>query len=191
MEKLLDYGQRLKEKSLRFVEGQIKQCPSEKDPVLTVPYDEVVQRVGHLRSRQNEIPASMLEADLRLIEKHVKEIFDRHKAVHKEAAASRGSHFTNLPIAQRQDVLRKLSRDFHSKPEQSKFLLMSANDVERVKASYAYLYDWEQSPLPSRFPWNVAFRPLCVLKCGKDMKPVDRRFYDQMSVKLSRSVGHS
>lgn len=191
MEKLSDYGQGLKEDSLKSVEKQIEHCTNEEDSALTEPYKEVVQRVEHLRTLPNgDIPASMLEADLDLIKKHVKEIFDEHKSIHKEAASG-GVSFTSLPIGKRQDALRKVSRDFHSKPEQSKFLLMSANDVERVKASYAYVFDWKQSHSPSRFPWNVAFRSLCVLKCGEDVKPVDRRFYDHMSVKLSRSAGHS
>jgi RNA-dependent RNA polymerase len=190
MEKLSDYGQQLKQGTLARIRAQIDRCPTDRDPALTAPYDEVVQRINRLRSEQkeSEILVELLEKDLSLIKQHVKEAFDQYKA---DSTKGPPGNFTNLPIGHRQDTLRKRSRVFNSKPDQCMFWLMSAKDVEQVKASYAYTYDWEQSRPPSRFPWNVAFRELCMLKCGKDMKPVDRRFYDHMSVKPSRPAVRS
>ena len=91
--------------------------------------------------------------------------------------------FTQRSIETRQDRLRRLSREFVGGPPPGDVFVFSPEEVARLRASYAYLYDWTAHG-GSRFPWNVAFNELgeIKLRAHKDFKPISRDFYERMSV---------
>ncbi|KAI0305318.1 RNA dependent RNA polymerase-domain-containing protein [Multifurca ochricompacta] len=93
----------------------------------------------------------------------------------------KGANFTNRSIESRQDKLRRMSRAFISGPADTETLVFSQEEVTRLRASYAYLYDWTLKG-GSQFPWNVAMRELGAIKlraCG-DFKPISQDFYEKM-----------
>lgn len=198
MEELVSFGRELKDEMLQKIEKKLQSYPNEADSTLIQPYMELLQKVQGLRSHNkpgDDIIADALEADLEIIRGHVEEIYRQHKDELKRqaaaAAATSGAGFTGLTIGKRQDILRKLSKKFHSKPERSQLrVLYSENEITRIKASYAYYYD-SKNPSPTRFPWNVAFRVLCVIKCGGEVKPIHRHFYDHMVIRLPKPHRHS
>lgn len=93
--------------------------------------------------------------------------------------------FTTWSIETRQDQLRRMSREFVSGPPEEQTLVFSAEEVARLRASYAYVYDWACKPGGSRFPWNVAMRELgeIKLRARKDFKPISQDFYEKMSMR--------
>lgn len=191
MEKLSVHGRKLKEKKLHDIEEKMRKYDSSPDPALTRPYMELLQDLDELRSNlRGKSSADMIEADLQLIQKHVENTYNEHKDVQRQSFSESnlpGATFTSQPIGKRQDVLRMLSKHFHSKPEKKDFGILSVcpEFVNLIKASYAYYYD-SNNRRPSRFPWNVAFRILCAIKCGRDAKHLERHFYDNMIVKRQK-----
>jgi RNA-dependent RNA polymerase len=97
----------------------------------------------------------------------------------------RAAMFTNRSIETRQDQLRRISREFVGGPPTEQTLVFSAEEVARLRASYAYVYDWGRKPYGSRFPWNVAMRELgeIKLRARKDFKPISQDFYEKMSMR--------
>jgi RNA-dependent RNA polymerase len=95
-----------------------------------------------------------------------------------------GAEFTHRSIETRQDFLRRMSREFVSGPPAGEVYVFSQEEVARLRASYAYLYDWTKQG-GSRFPWNVAFNELgeIKLRAQKDFKPISRDFYERMSIR--------
>ncbi|KAJ6628702.1 RNA dependent RNA polymerase-domain-containing protein [Mycena sp. CBHHK59/15] len=124
------------------------------------------------------------QSDLEKIQEHVQSVYAKHKS-------KIDGKFTKLPIEKRQDILRELSRDFATGPPD---LSIDTDEAARVKASYAYFYDSEQrrgSFTPwSRFPWDVAFRELCLIKTRSSktvsLKPVNSEFYERFTMKMPR-----
>lgn len=125
------------------------------------------------------------ESDLERIKRHVETI----QAQHKMKITGK---FTGLTIERRQDILRELSREFAAGPSE---LSMNADEAARIKASYAYVYDLElrqeysSDARWSRFPWDVAFRELCLIKCKSrdtSFKPVNSEFYERFTMKMRR-----
>jgi RNA-dependent RNA polymerase len=167
-----------------------------KDPHLAAPYEEAEMKL--------QGPAqAFYTADLNKIKDHVVRMYHEHK---KQLGQSHGpptntqsgADFSSRNITTRQDVIRKLSRQFARFPDPST-MYMTSDTVAKVKASYAYIYDWEQNrsvekksdKKTSRFPWNVAFRELCELKAkavsGGLAKTVSGDFYQYSSLKLPRA----
>jgi hypothetical protein len=95
-----------------------------------------------------------------------------------------GADFTNRSIETRQDLLRRMSKEFVGGPPAAEVFVFSQEEVARLRASYAYLYDWTNRS-GTRFPWNVAFNELgeIKLRANKDFKPISRDFYEKMSVR--------
>jgi RNA-dependent RNA polymerase len=93
--------------------------------------------------------------------------------------------FTNWSIETRQDQLRRMSREFVGGPPAEQTLVFSAEEVARLRASYAYVHDWACRPGGSRFPWNVAMRELgeIKLRARQDFKPISQDFYEKMSMR--------
>jgi hypothetical protein len=95
--------------------------------------------------------------------------------------------FTTRSIETRQDQLRRMSREFAGGPSVAETFAYSREEVARLRASYAYLYDWtrKSSNGGSRFPWNVAMRDLgdIKLKARKDFKPISQDFYEKMTMR--------
>jgi len=69
---------------------------------------------------------------------------------------------------------------------------MSEEEIARLRASYAYVYDSKQHERGagwSRFPWDVAMRELCAIKAqavGRT-KTVSEDFYARFYMKQSFS----
>lgn len=185
METLVEFGKKLGRDKLaelkRWKEGFIP----ERDSQLLEPMEEVERKIKALKDKKKDAAATALEEDYELIKAHVARMYRQHQEVLQQAQQSNGAGFTNLPIQKRQDILRKLSQKFHSEPAQSELNVMSKVMSGRIKASYAYSYDWDRGK-PSRFPWNVAFRDLCCIKTGDELKPVHKSFYDYMVIKLPK-----
>ncbi|KAJ7781151.1 RNA dependent RNA polymerase-domain-containing protein [Mycena metata] len=122
------------------------------------------------------------ESDVDRIQNHVEAIFDKHKN-------KMDVKFTKLAIERRQDILRELSRDFATGPPG---LSMSKEEAARIKASYAYWFDSDKRSYWavkwSRFPWDVAFRELCLIKTQATgtFKPVNSEFYERFTMKGNR-----
>jgi len=95
--------------------------------------------------------------------------------------------FTTRSIESRQDQLRRMSREFAGGPSAAETFAYSREEVARLRASYAYLYDWTRKSCVggSRFPWSVAMRDLgdIKLKARKDFKPISQDFYEKMSMR--------
>jgi hypothetical protein len=76
-----------------------------------------------------------------------------------------GADFSQRSIETRQDCLRRVSREFVGGPpatetfvfSQEETFVFSQEEAARLRASYAYLYDWMKHGGGTRFPWNVAF----------------------------------
>ena len=98
-----------------------------------------------------------------------------------------GADFSNRSIEMRQDCLRRVSREFVGGPPEAETFVFSQEEVARLRASYAYLYDWKKHICGggSRFPWNVAFDELgeIKLRAHQDFKPISRDFYEKMSIR--------
>ncbi|KAJ7498829.1 RNA dependent RNA polymerase-domain-containing protein [Mycena latifolia] len=123
------------------------------------------------------------ESDLERIQKHVEDVCAKHKS-------KITGKFSDLLIERRQDILRELSREFATGPQG---LSIDAGEAARIKASYAYAYDSDQRRGSyvkwSRFPWDVAFRELCLIKCRSketSFKPVNSEFYERFTMKMPR-----
>ena len=95
------------------------------------------------------------------------------------------SWFTTRSIERRQDRLRRMSHEFVSGPPGGETWVFGVEEVARLRASYAYLYDWTRKPGGTRFPWNVAMRELGLIKlrARKDFKPISQEFYEKMSMR--------
>ncbi|KAL4244292.1 RNA-dependent RNA polymerase [Abortiporus biennis] len=132
--------------------------------------------------------------ELERIEDHVKKVRSRfieemrkvEDAPEGKGAAQgkgKGVKFTALRIEQRQDFLRRFSREFAHGP--IGLVFFSDLEVARLKASFAYVYDFkEEKKGKSRFPWNVAFRDLGSIKAEAvgQHKTVSSSFYQMFSI---------
>jgi hypothetical protein len=126
--------------------------------------------------------------DLSRIAKHVHVIYKQHKDhLKNHNNINAGVQFTELPIEVRQDKLRSISKAFASGPQiEDLETIPDAATLARYRASYAYKYDAEmnsrfEAPGWSRFPWNVAFRELCLIKASAlgPYKAVTSNFYER------------
>lgn len=96
-----------------------------------------------------------------------------------------GADFTQRRIETRQDQLRHVSREFVGGPPAADVFVFSPEEIARLRASYAYLYDWQtHHDGGTRFTWNVAFDELgeIKLRAHKDFKPISRTFYEKMTM---------
>ncbi|KAJ3799108.1 RNA dependent RNA polymerase-domain-containing protein [Lentinula aff. detonsa] len=125
--------------------------------------------------------------DLEKIMEHVHRMWENHR---KEVTPNpqKANTFTDLAIENRQDILRKLSRQFASEPNEAG-MFISHDQMLRLKASYAYIYDFEHSHKKwTRFPWDVAMRELTAIKAKATGRSntVTADFYERLSLKKRR-----
>ncbi|VDC03109.1 unnamed protein product [Peniophora sp. CBMAI 1063] len=141
------------------------------DADLTKAYNEALARANKRFSEKKD--STMLE-ELEKLQDIVRKAFEAH-AQAKEAArpqqnGKRGKDhsFTNLSIEKRQDILRAISVQLDSYPDPKNCDLecFSYEEAVRVRASYAYHYAYvhKRPSNPSRFPFDVAMRELCLAK---------------------------
>jgi RNA-dependent RNA polymerase len=113
----------------------------------------------------------------------------RHGKGKSGKQGSGGADFSHRSIEIRQDCLRRVSREFVGGPPAAETFVFSQEEVAKLRASYAYLYDWtKHGGGGTRFPWNVAFDELGEIKLRahkdyKDFKPISREFYERMSIR--------
>jgi hypothetical protein len=98
-----------------------------------------------------------------------------------------GSSFSAKPQEDQQDALRKLSKDFHCKPSlEGLDPFISQEELSKLRASCAYDLDMQETQgRGSRFPFNMAMRELCLIKCKSNgnWKPVLSDFYERFSLR--------
>ncbi|KAI0360558.1 hypothetical protein OH77DRAFT_1493021 [Trametes cingulata] len=127
-----------------------------RDEDLARPWLDAERRAAELRERGDKGMSEELEQ----IKQHVEKLW-KEKRTQGGRTSTGKAFFTELPIERRQDILRQQSRDFHAGPAGLHYF----DDPTTIKASYAYLYDYEHaSGKWSRFPWDVAARALCEIK---------------------------
>ena len=181
---------------LCHIDERFKAVGSSKcDEDLAGPYNRAVLLSERCK---NEAGADHMEKDLAMIREHVAKVHQNHR---KEMSglgsspkkprtpAKKNSRdtrllFTEQPIEDRQDTIRQLSRAFASGPAPSA-LLMHEEEIARIRASYAYIYDRTNQAYGTRFPWDVAMRELCAIKAqatGRH-KTVGPDFYAHFNMK--------
>ncbi len=177
-----------REKERLFVEMKRVSAPLDEgpDPDLILPWDNLVQWA----ERGKPEAVEMKRRDLGRIAIHVHQVYRMHTAI-LITSRSKGpgsSHFTGLPIEERQDRLRKVSKAFASGPPLEDLpTIVDKDQLARFRASYAYKYDAEQKQQHdgwSRFPFNVAMRELCDIKARTlgTHKVVQNSFYERFKL---------
>jgi len=166
-----------------------------KDADLVAPWQGAEARAQEMLSSPEPHVRAVGQAQnnaLEAIKTHVARVSELYadtmrKAAVVGAAAGGGAAFTQLSIESRQDKLRAVSREFVGGPpgERKTFVVFGQEEVARLRASYAYLYDWTHKPGGTRFPWSVAMRELGAIKlrARNDFKPISQDFYENMSMR--------
>ncbi|KAI0372068.1 hypothetical protein BV20DRAFT_1065820 [Pilatotrama ljubarskyi] len=127
-----------------------------RDEDLARPWLDAERRAAELR----DVGEKGMSEELERIKQHVESLWKEKRTQGGRGTSGKAS-FTELPIERRQDILRQQSRDFHASPTGLRYF----DDPTTIKASYAYIYDYEHAAGKwSRFPWDVAARALCEIK---------------------------
>lgn len=148
------------------------QFPVLLDEDLAGPWNRAKERAARVKRERD---ASM-ELELELIHAHV-------AASRKAWKDFIDQHFTSRSIVERQNHLRRLSKAFHSAP--AGLLYFDDDEVARVRASYAYVYDHGATESKwSRFPWDMSLRVLCEIKAKAlgPSKTMTQGFYSGMQM---------
>lgn len=179
----------------RRIDAQFSALPRIKDTDLVAPWQEAEASAQELLSRPEPHAQTVGRAQqdaLDALKRHVVQVYELSIKLMKPGparAAEKGKKaaFTGRSIELRQDQLRHVSREFASGPDREVTAagLMSEDEVARLRASYAYVYDWGRKPGGSRFPWNVAMRDLGAIKlrARRDLKPISQDFYEKMMMR--------
>jgi hypothetical protein len=163
------------------------------DEDLAAPYKTAVELAERWETEEK---TDRKKRELKELEDHVARSYSEHRGQltnsprKGKGSPSRGksSSFTDLPIEVRQDKIRRISKQFATFPAPGQFL-MAEEEVARIRASYAYVYDFDQRRYYgmsnfTRFPFDVAMRELCGIKARTGRyKTVSSEFYDQFKMK--------
>jgi len=156
---------------------------------------------------KKEFGSSLFSDELEAIKKHVEEVYKMHRSEFGSGSRSpskkllqmspskKGARaaLSDIPIEKRQDKIRKVSLAFQQPiAGRETMLCFAGQELNELKASYAYLHDWEQNrdswiKCFTHFPWDVAFRDLCAIKAkstSSGWKAVRIDFYESMMVKI-------
>jgi len=136
------------------------------DQDLTAPWKKAEAQAKLLASHWNlpgkPPPSFDLEHQLKLIADHVKKVHGKSKEM-----IGSGGDFSRKSIVERQDTLRQISLLFAEGPSSDQIPLIWGEQLKRLKASFAYLYDSQMAKGGwSRFPFEVAMGELCAVKAG-------------------------
>ncbi|KAL1661582.1 RNA dependent RNA polymerase-domain-containing protein [Schizophyllum commune] len=148
------------------------------DEELTAPWREAKERAGRMRVASG---SGLMEEELQRIRRHVEELYEEYREVVRPQGGSPKKSsprkstsprkdgpfmFSDLPQAEQRRRMRILSTKFSSGPRE--LLTLGNEEMSRVRASYAYIYDCEQAKgrgrSASAFPWSVAMTALCDIK---------------------------
>ncbi|KAG0708740.1 RNA dependent RNA polymerase-domain-containing protein [Suillus ampliporus] len=173
MDAILSHARSYRNLKMQQVDGTFSEIHGHRDSSLEKPWQDAESRVRRVKYSNGDAALTM-EAELSKIRKHVDKMREEYKKSIRRS-------FSGLKIERRQDILRSLARDFTAAPDLSSFLFFSAEDVARLKASYAYIHD------SSQFPWDVAMRELGMIKARSlgPSKTVALGFYDRFVLKRS------
>ena len=211
MDVLCDAAQYHKDDCLRRLEERFNSLPKVKDVDLIAPWEDAEARTNDMLSSPEEnrrIIGDAHKSAMDAIKAHVVRVYDfsADRLSSMRNAATRastggvgvgvgtsksgkrgrgGADFSHRGIESRQDVFRRVSREFVEGPPKEETFVFSQKEVARLRASYAYLYDWAKHGGGTRFPWNVALDELgeIKLRAHKDFKPISRDFYEKMSIR--------
>lgn len=185
-------GEKRKKAYMLHYDTLIRGCPTTPDDQLVAPW---IQASVSAKKPGNE----NLLRDLEMIKAHVEKVRILHRSElakfspkrrptrNSFPTADKGVGFTDLKIEMRQDILRKVSKEFASKP--SGLNIVGDGWSRELKASYAILHDAEAcrasgSKTWTRFPWDVAMRDLCDIKVKAlgPYKTITSNFYEKMTL---------
>jgi RNA-dependent RNA polymerase len=174
-----------------FKQAKVKYKKHILDEDLVAPWREAEELARLRQERGSDLDVRALDE----IRKHVERLYEKHRTQVKKHNKSKGtggaSAFTDLPIEVRQNQLRDMSKEFASYPS-SKDVLLSEEVLRRLRASYAYLYDYERNKHReagfTRFPWDVSMGELCAIKAAAvgRSKTVAAGFYERFFLKGTR-----
>lgn len=172
--------------------------PIKLDEALAAPWRNAWEEAERWKEAEK---SSRKANDLETIKYHVEAIYRDHrgemgspKKAAKTPKKGSGSSFSELPIEVRQNKIRDLSLRFNSFPT-TKEVLMSEEEITRLRASYAYVHDFEMRRSLNgftRFPFDMAMRELCLIKARTSgrMKAVSGDFYDHFNMKHPKQHHH-
>jgi RNA-dependent RNA polymerase len=186
MDKITKCAKEVRDRRLGEVEEVFDSAPTfVVDADLTEPWLDAVKLADRFVEEEGN---DRMKRDLEKITEHVHIVYQRHRAEmaqvplspkkeRRNAAGGGGgggggggatavanvAQFSDLPIEVRQDNLRALSNEFISKPRMED-VMMDEDEIRRLRASYAYLYDSRRRGKWTRFPWDVGTRELCAIK---------------------------
>ena len=157
------------------------------DEDLIAPWDRAKTLSKRLETEKKSI---WMKRELDEIATHIRGVYDDHRSAFSPKKVSSGSlkSFTELPIETRQDTIRRLSKKFVSFPPPGEFFMLD-EEIARLRASYAYKYDYERqfgkSTGGTSFPWDVAMRELGAIKARATggHKTVVGEFYNHFNMK--------
>lgn len=210
MDVLREATEGAEEECLKQITDHFNALTKVKDLDLIAPWQDAEARMKEMLSRPEDRIRAIGEAHrtaIEAIKRHVVRVYDWCGTLMKGPAGAQASSgmvgvggspskskkaagkrrdaadFTQRSIETRQDRLRRMSREFVGGPPAADVFVFSPEEVARLRASYAYLYDWTAHS-GTRFPWNVAFDELgeIKLRAHKDFKPISRTFYERMSM---------
>ncbi|KAG2159731.1 RNA dependent RNA polymerase-domain-containing protein [Suillus bovinus] len=171
MDAIMSHARNHRDLKLQQVDSAFSKHHCHRDSSLEKPWQDAQSRVRRVKD-SNEHAALTMEMELSKIREHVEKMREEHR---KNVRRS----FTGLKIERRQDVLRSLARDFSAAPDVSSFLFFSSEEVARLKASYAYVQESQNTA--GQFPWDVAMRELGMIKARSlgPSKTVALGFYER------------
>lgn len=158
----------------RKIEGLLRQTFKDLKPKTIVLNEDLAAPFREYEEKARRAEADgfpIMWKELEQVKTHVERMWKKHRdkiSLKKKSlqnSPSKRVAFTALSITERQDVLRELSREFVSVPLSEELIAMTEVDLRRVRASYAYIHDYEECKNSiakfTRFPWDVATRELC------------------------------
>ncbi|KAF8305208.1 hypothetical protein DL93DRAFT_2102154 [Clavulina sp. PMI_390] len=150
-----------------------------------------IQRLEMLGVPDAVAHAATQKQHLNLMRTTLARMADEAKDFRSSEAQKRGfDHFTNLPIIDRQDILRSISADYVAAIESLSDECWSLGDqeaIQRLAASCIFSSTYNKKSY--RYPWDVAFRDLCALQAQstKTYSTVTQSFAERF-VLMKRSV---
>ena len=194
MDYLHDQASKEQEEWFKRIDTLFETVPrSVLDEDLAAPYKKAVELASKWETVEKN---DRMKRELKELEDHVARSYSEHRSqlissprkVKSSPSKGKSASFTDLPIEVRQDKIRKISKQFASFPLPDQFL-MADEEIARIRASYAYVYDFDQRKYNgksnfTRFPFDVAMRELCAIKARNGRyKTVSCEFYDQFKMR--------
>ena len=166
-----------------------------RDEDLVAPWNRAMDLSKRFAAEERN---TWMKRELDQIAEHIESVYQVHReslsSSHslspKKATSSfkSAAPFTEMPIEARQNAIRKVSKLFVSFPPPGKFF-MQDEEIARLRASYAYKYNYDCHYNRSSFPWDVAMRELGAIKARATggHKTVVGEFYDHFNMKHSKN----